>query len=238
MPLMFGIFMSVMMTSNSALSSFLLAASPELTVSILWPSRRKAISSISQMERSSSQTRMLAMRSPSRRRTLRFPLPITRRQGLLPCAGSGRPPCSEIQTPQPKYKGCAFAQPRTRPHFTFMRLRNLIHDRQSESGSSIEPRLERLENLFGLLRAHAVAGISEVNLPVISGGLHRNRQHATVLHGAHCVLAKVPENLLDPVAVSQHKGVLDVEIAFNANAGVLRHQTVIKQRQRVFQQRH
>src|ERR1700753_2105217 len=65
MPSVCGILMSVTMTSNKALSSFFFAASPELTVSTLWPSRRKAISSISQMERSSSQTSMLPMRAAS-----------------------------------------------------------------------------------------------------------------------------------------------------------------------------
>src|ERR1700690_4103130 len=65
MPSVCGILMSVTITSKRALSSFFLAASPELTVSTLWPSRRRAMSNISQIERSSSQTRMLPMRSLS-----------------------------------------------------------------------------------------------------------------------------------------------------------------------------
>src|SRR5258707_8625256 len=60
-PSIFGILMSVITTSNRADSSFLFAASPELTVSTLCPSRRKVMSSISQIERSSSQIRMLGM---------------------------------------------------------------------------------------------------------------------------------------------------------------------------------
>src|SRR5262249_21554058 len=40
------------------------AASPEVTVSTRWPFLRSAISSISQMERVSSHTRMLAMCAP------------------------------------------------------------------------------------------------------------------------------------------------------------------------------
>src|SRR5712692_6252763 len=65
MPLRLGILMSVTITSKSAESSFLLAASPELTVSTLYPSRRRVISSISQIERSSSQIRILGMRALS-----------------------------------------------------------------------------------------------------------------------------------------------------------------------------
>src|SRR5437867_12241968 len=65
MPLVFGILISVTITSKMALSSFFFASSPELTVSPLCPSRRKEISSIWQIERSSSQTRMLPMGSAS-----------------------------------------------------------------------------------------------------------------------------------------------------------------------------
>src|SRR6266436_5487534 len=65
MPSVWGILISVTTTSYRALSSFFFAASPEFTVSTLWPSRRRAISSISQMERSSSQTRMLPMGATS-----------------------------------------------------------------------------------------------------------------------------------------------------------------------------
>src|SRR5207244_11257035 len=65
MSLVFGILISVTITSKMALSSFFFASSPELTVSTLCPSRRKAISSIWQIERSSSQTRMLPMGSAS-----------------------------------------------------------------------------------------------------------------------------------------------------------------------------
>src|SRR5258708_35698002 len=55
--------MSVTTTSYKAASSFFFAASPEFPVSTLCPSRRRAMSSISQIERSSSQTRMLPMDS-------------------------------------------------------------------------------------------------------------------------------------------------------------------------------
>src|SRR5216684_7391911 len=62
MPSVCGILMSVINTSKLAELSFFFAASPALTVSTLWPSLRSEISSISQMERWSSHTRMLAMR--------------------------------------------------------------------------------------------------------------------------------------------------------------------------------
>src|SRR5438034_10254275 len=70
MPLVFGILISVTITSKIALSSFFFASSPELTVSTLCPSRRKAISSIWQIERSSSQTRRLPIGSASYSGTL------------------------------------------------------------------------------------------------------------------------------------------------------------------------
>src|SRR5512146_1702008 len=71
MPLVRGILMSVTMTSNSAVSILRLASSPETTVSTLCPSLRRAMSSTSQIERSSSHTRMLPMGPPSHHRRQR-----------------------------------------------------------------------------------------------------------------------------------------------------------------------
>src|SRR5689334_21023279 len=133
MPLMFGILMSVMTTSNRADSSFLFAASPEVTVSTLYPSRRSVISSISQMERSSSQMRMLGMRafSDQPRWHVGFSAQILRNRRLF---------CGLAQL---QNKSATLAGFRAHEHLSFMRLHNLIHNRQTEAGSSFELRLER-----------------------------------------------------------------------------------------------
>src|SRR5258707_1258569 len=136
--------MSVTITSKSALSILRRAASPPVTVSTLWPSRRRAISNNSQMERSSSQTRMLPT-SPSSRSgrdsagQLRF--------------RSRRRSNTRFHPPQPHYEAGTLAHFRTRPDFAFMRLHNLVDDRQAESGTLFEIRLEGLEDFFSLLRA-------------------------------------------------------------------------------------
>src|ERR1041385_5888022 len=67
MPLVCGILMSVTTPPHSAESSFFFAASPLETVSTLCPSLLRAISSIWQMERSSSTTSTLPTRPPSHR---------------------------------------------------------------------------------------------------------------------------------------------------------------------------
>src|SRR5208282_5413352 len=138
MPSMLGIFMSVTITSYKAPSSFLFAASPELTVSTLWPSRRKAMSSISQMERSSSQTRMLPTRSSSHGDWSRYisngsalRLPITR--DLHQAQVLGRDHAA-----QPQHENAALPWLGPCPHLALMGLHNLVDDGQSQSRAALE----------------------------------------------------------------------------------------------------
>src|ERR1700686_3908246 len=178
-----------------ALSSFLFASSPDFTVSTLWPSRRRAMSSISQMERSSSQTRMLPMRSPSRARR-------HRRSGLgKELWFRGWPFRRQIfyrrQAAQPEDEDAAFSHSGTRPNLPLMGLDDLVHDGQTQPGAAFEMRLEGLENLLYQLPAHARAGIGEIDLPVLTRLLQGDTEHSTRAHGAHGVLAKIPENLFD-----------------------------------------
>src|SRR6266567_2679430 len=217
MPFMFGIFMSVMITSKSAPSSFLLAASPELTVSILWPSRRKAMSSISQIERSSSHTRILAMRSPSRaHRALRSRIQVACCQQLLIVARAGARSHPGSQAPQPQHEGCSLIQFGTRPDLALMGLHDLVHDGQAQTGAAVESGLEGFENLFRLLWSHAVPGVGEMNLPVFANRFERHGQGAAGLHRALRVLAEVPEHLLDLVPVRERRRFAVFQIAFNA----------------------
>src|SRR5215469_15061531 len=101
------------------------------------------------MERSSSQTRMLATRTScshgsacglQRSRTLRR-------------EGTGRDGCGAlgIQAAQPQDEGGALARFRSRPHFSFVRLHDLINDGQAQSGAAFKVRLERLEDFLDLL---------------------------------------------------------------------------------------
>src|ERR1700690_1186996 len=109
-------------------SSFLFASSPEVTVSTLWPSRRRAMSSISQMERSSSQTRMLPMKLSSCG------------NGGLQLAGSGNQRTrgrirsrwdafGGSDVAQPQHKIASLAKFGASPDLAFVGLHNLINDR-------------------------------------------------------------------------------------------------------------
>src|ERR1051325_9161241 len=121
MPSIFGILISVMMTSYSAPSILFFAACPDCTVSTLWPSRRKEMSSISQMERSSSQTRMLAMRtSCSYSGTL-----LRRRSVFAAC----QPLHAEAM--HSKHECGTHPWPGARPYLALMRLHDLVHDCES-----------------------------------------------------------------------------------------------------------
>src|SRR6266481_722605 len=239
MPSMLGILMSVMMTSYNAPSILRLAASPELTVTTMSPSRRSAMSSISQMERSSSQTRILAMRSPScRSRAGNFRFPSCQGKHFLSCARRGRRPSSDTQAPEPQHKGGALSQAGARPNLAFVRLHDLVHNRQTQTGSTIKSGLEGLENFLRLLRAHAVSGVGKINLPVVSARLERDGERATVFHRTHGVLTEIPENLLELVAVGERQGCAHLEVALDMDAGLFGHHPILEQGKRIFEQGH
>src|SRR6266567_9400578 len=202
MPSIFGILMSVMMTSYSAPSILFFAVCPACTVSTRCPSRRREMSSISQMERSSSQTRILATQASSgsgrsRRRLRRDQFPglvchdgsvVIRRDGPL-----------GIEAAQPQHKCGALPRIGSRPNLAFMRLHNLVDDRQPKPGAAFEVGLEGLEDLLDLLRRHARSGVDERNLPVVAQRLDRSRQPSTIFHGADRILTKIPEHLFELV---------------------------------------
>src|SRR5208283_5814247 len=142
--------MSVTITSKSALSILRLADSPPVTVSTLWPSRRRAMSSSSQIERSSSQTRMLPTGfSPrGRQRSSRSLHRSGCRCGGRSGNGALRMRILIFHAPQTKHEAGALAGFRTRPHLAFVRLDDLVHDGQAETGSTFKVRLEGFEDFF------------------------------------------------------------------------------------------
>src|SRR5580704_17771413 len=164
-----GILISVTITSNKALSILRLASSPPVTVSTLCPSRRRAMSSSSQIERSSSQTRMLPtlatscrQRRPAQLRPARFPA-----GSRLPSLFGGlRSRLRLLHAPQPEHKARALAHLRPCPHFPFMRLHDLVDDRQPQTRAAFKIRLERLKDFFRLLRLNAGPGIRKIHFPV------------------------------------------------------------------------
>src|SRR6202047_4639793 len=236
--------MLVTITSNSALSILRLAASPPVTVSTLWPSRRRAMSSSSQIERSSSQTRMLPTRSSCG---------CQRSSGGCRCGGGGSASGALVavmrilHAPQPHYETRALADSRTRPHLAFMRLDDLVHDGQTEAGSALEVRLEGLEDLFRLLWIYARTGVGKAHLPVQAALGQGHGQSSTFgrclclclcLYCAHRVFAEVPEHLFELVAIGQHPGFGLREAALKLDARVLGGEAGFKQGESVLEQRN
>src|ERR1700687_6008255 len=230
--------MSVTITSNSALSILRLDASPPVTVSTLWPSRRRAMSSSSQIERSSSQTRMLPTSSSCG---------CQRSSGG--CGGGSSASGALVavmrilHAPQPHYKTRALADSRTRPHLALMRLDDLVHDGQAKPGSTLKVRLDGCEDLFRLLRVYARTGVGEAHLPVQAalGQGHGQRSafgRRLCLYCAHSVFAEVPEHLFELVAIGQHPGFGLREAALKLDARVLGGKAVFKQGAGVLQQRN
>src|SRR3984957_10959382 len=237
MPSILGILMSVTITSYRAPSILFFAACPDCTVSTRWPSRRRAISSISQMERSSSQTRMLATHPSSR-----CDCSLMSEHGGRSLKGSmrGRRPRQNsflrIQTPQPQDESRALPRFRARPDLAFVGLHNLINNGQPQASAAFKIRLEGLEDFFRLLRTHSRTGVGESHLPVVAERLDADRELPAAAHGANRVFTKIPEDLFDLVAVSDGKSFGHREPALDGDPGFFRGHAVVHQRKGVFDQ--
>src|ERR1035437_4969294 len=159
------------------------------------------MSSISQMERSSSQTRMLATQTScgcGRSGPRRDRPPSLIRDTLI---GGGGP--FSIETAQPQDERGSLPWLGARPNLAFMRLHNLVNDSQPEPSASLEVRLEGLEDFFDLLRTHARTGVSESNLPGVPQRFESDGQRAAANHRADGILAEIPKHLLDLVKIGR-----------------------------------
>src|SRR5437588_2543175 len=240
MPSIFGILMSVTITSYSAPSILFFAACPDCTVSTRCPSRRNAMSSISQMARSSSQTRMLAMQPSSGRGNGFFCEHASVDLGVCPCDLVRRHSALRVKAPQSQHKRRSLSLLGASPDSTFVRLHDLVDDRQSQPGASFKVRLEGFKNLLRLLRTHAGPGVREAHLPVVPQRFERDGQSASALHFhcPDCVFTKVPEHLLDLVAIGNGPGWADGKPAFKGDSGLLRRHAMFYEGQRIFDKIH
>src|ERR1700684_2608633 len=147
------------------------------------------MSSISQMERSSSQTRMLATATPSG----------CGQHGRLlarACAGDRQ---AGVEAVQSQHERGSLPPLGPCPHLAAVRLHNLVDNRQPQAGTALEIGLEGLKDFLDLLRAHARSGVGESNLPIFSQGFDRDGEHASALgafHSANRVLTEIPKYLL------------------------------------------
>src|SRR5580704_1438534 len=192
------------------------------------------MSSISQMERSSSQTRILPTCASSDRC---HSAGAVKPRLLLGASCRGGHSLSRREASQAQHKHASLPWLGTGKNLAIVSLNNLVDDGQTQAGTSLELRLEGLENFFDQLRAHARSGIGEIDLPVFSAGFKRDRQRAPGGHGAHRVFAEVPEDLLEPVTVRRGPGLFYAIFSFYSDAGILRGQTMIQQGESVFKQR-
>src|SRR5919109_4484535 len=113
-------------------SSLRRAASPEVTVSTRWPFLRSAISSISQIERVSSHTRILAMDATCFGGSQFAHLVRCRLRGLGLASSAGDFHC----------KFGAAARCGLRPDLAAVRLHDLVHNRESKPGTAFKARLK------------------------------------------------------------------------------------------------
>src|SRR5579871_4371941 len=174
------------------------------------------MSIISQMDRSSSHTRMLATPTPCSRGDGRQ-RHARRFHGR---AGVDFEVTLSGEAMQSQNESCALSRLRAGPHFAFMRLHDLIDNGQSKTGPTFEIRLKRLKDLLGLLRRHSGAGVCESNLPIISQHFDADGEAAAVLHGADGILTKIPEHLLQLVPICQNPRLWYRERALNGDACV------------------
>src|ERR1700719_2196018 len=133
------------------------------------------MSSISQMERSSSQTRMLATATPSG----------CGQHASLVGRVSGRDRQAGVEAMQSQHERGSLPRLRPRPDLATVRLHNLVDNRQSQTGAPLEVRLKGFKDFLDLLRAHARAGVGEADLPIFSQGFDRDGEHASALYALH-----------------------------------------------------
>src|SRR5216684_1923650 len=195
------------------------------------------MSSISQMERSSSQTRILATSPPGCGNRRRFREQTGLRLARRDLAQPEGARCLCLQAPQFQNESSSLTLPRSRPHLAFMRLHNLVHNGEAQPGTALKVRLEWLEDLFYLLPAHTGSAIGKTKLPVGSQRLDTHSERASAWHGAHRIFAKVPKHLLDLVTIRLHPGFANRKVTFYGDAGVLRGHAVLHQGESVFHQR-
>src|SRR5260370_42658573 len=146
MPSMSAIVMAGLGSACWPALSFCLAASPAFTVSTRWPSLRNEMSSISQMERWSSQTRMLAIRGLRARdhgRRLDRDLGVEDFHDELRAAPGGG----------------------LHPYLCPVRLHDLVHDGQPQPGPSFELRLEGFKDFVHEFCRDAGAGVADSDQP-------------------------------------------------------------------------
>src|SRR5947207_2665544 len=138
---------------------------------------------------------------------------------------------------QPENEDAALSRLGPGPNFAFVSLHDLINNGQTEAGTTFKLGLEGLEDLLDGLRIHARAGISKIDLPVISCRFKRDTKGSAIAHGADSVLTEIPENLFDLVAVGQRPGFSHRIMSFDANACLFRPQAIFEKGKRVLQQR-
>ena len=96
---------------------------------------------------------------------LRLPLPPPARVRTAPDAEEVPSAAACSSTTQTDHEAGALADFGTRPHLALMRLHDLVHDGEAESGSAFKVRLEGLEDFFRLLRLDAGTGVGRSSSP-------------------------------------------------------------------------
>src|ERR1700722_13642966 len=143
------------------------------------------MSSVSQMERSSSQTKMLATATPSG----------GGQHASLIGRVSGGDRQAGVEAVQSQHERGSLPRLRPCPDLASMRLHNLVNNGQPQPGAALEVRLKGLKDFFDLLRAHARSGVGEADLPVFSQGFDRDGKHSPALcalPGADGILTEIP----------------------------------------------
>src|SRR5262249_14948920 len=143
-----------------------------------WPSLRKVISSSSHMERSSSTTRICAI-------SLLWLFTAV----FVACIGA---PSSHARQLHNEFRATVFLRNHADP--SAVGLHDLIDNRESQAGSALKTRLQRLKDLCPLFGIKPDAGIAKGDAEPKRALFQADRQRAAVRHRPQCVVAQVPEH--------------------------------------------
>src|SRR5580692_8178404 len=118
-----------------------------------------------------------------------------------------------------------------------VRLEDLIHDGQAQAGAAGEAGLKGFEDARGLGRVNADSGVANLDARPMFIRVNADREHAARGHGAQSVVAEVPENLFQGVAIGAGAQAADFKLADDAQLAD-GASVVFKEQQSLFEERN
>ena len=124
------------------------------------------------------------------------------------------------------------------PYLAFVRLNNLVNDRQAQTGATFKLRLEWLEYFLDQLRAHSRTGIGETELPIFAGSFQPYRQSPSLRMARTAFSQKFQKTCFSGLRRPEANASGAPIMSLDSYADLLCFEPVFEQCKRVFEQRN